>query len=147
MLVFPQLFYILQFWKSLSAAWSCCGSSSNSSFFLLLYQHTTTSLLFSMGYSPWLCTQLLYWVLFWLEPLFCGVYCVEFLLAFRGLYCCSHNLRYLCHYFGHLCCWFLLWMMSQLVGQWVNFAFCGSGVSMTSLFVLIGTGVLEEVFC
>ena len=90
--VFLQLFSIVQFWRNLSAVLSCGGvrCSSNLSIFLLLYQHVIALLLFPKGYS-------LYWVLFWLEQLFCGICCVDFLVVLMELHYCSHNLEYLHH--------------------------------------------------
>lgn len=143
MLVLLQLFSILQFLKCLLAVWSCCGSWCSSSWiiFLLLYQNTIASLLFSVGYCPCIYTQLLYYVLFWLELLFCDVYCIDFLLywgdcAFFPLSLVSSS---------------LLWSSSLLLvsswddesvcglilfGQWVNFMFCGIGPSMVLVLVL-----------
>ena len=103
-------------------------------YFPVAYQHVIEPLLFHMGYSPWVCTQLLYWFLFWLDPLLHGICCIDFFVVLMGLCCCSHNLGYLHHRFGHLhWCWFLLVMMSHFVGQCVSFVFYGLGALMMVL--------------
>ena len=54
MLVFLKIFSILQFWRSLLAACSCCDSrcSSNFNIFLLLYQHKIVPYCFPWAILP-----------------------------------------------------------------------------------------------
>ena len=139
-LVLLQLFSILQFLKCLLAVWSCCGSWCSSSWiiFLLLYQNTIASLLFPVGYCPCIYTQLLYYVLFWLELLFCDVYCVDFLLYWGD---CAVVPMIFSIFIIALVILVSSWDDESvcgliLFGQWVNFMFLGIGASMVLTLVL-----------
>ena len=112
-------------------------TNSSLSIFLSLYQHAIAPLLFpcftlTFSYSPRISTELLYWVLFLLEPLFWGVSVSILLLFWRD--CVVVPLIFAIFFIALDIFTVLVFSWDDesvygliLVERWVNFVFCGLG--------------------
>ena len=114
--------------------WTMTELSTNSSLsiFLSLYQHAIAPLLFFMRYSPRVCTQMLYWVLFLLEPFFCGVSVSILLLFWRDCVVVPLILPSFSSLWSSSLLLIFSWDDESVCGlilvePWVNFVFCGLG--------------------